>query len=199
VDKATEIRARILDAAEGCLLDGGFRSGRLHSTIAARAGLSRPTLYKYVGDQDAISNALIHRELTRFLELLAPILEARAPIGEHLVTVLTFVVDHARNHPLLRAALRDVPEQVLPSFTTHAGVLIERVELVTRPHLQRRIDSGELPDVDPRLLIDALSRVAISMVFTNGLVDLTDPDTLRGYLGAMGLILSGIRSPSAAG
>jgi hypothetical protein len=40
VDKATEIRARILDAAEGCLLDGGFRSGRLHSTIAARARIS---------------------------------------------------------------------------------------------------------------------------------------------------------------
>jgi hypothetical protein len=85
---------------------------------------------------------------------------------------------------------------VLPSFTTHAGVLIERVELATRPHLQRRIDAGELPDVDPRLLIDALSRVAISMVFTNGLVDLTDPDSLRGYLGAVGLILNGIRSGS---
>jgi AcrR family transcriptional regulator len=199
VDKAAEIRARILDAAERCLLDGGFRSGRLHSTIAARAGLSRPTLYKYVGDQDAISNALINRELTTFLKLLEPILEARAPIGEHLVTVLAFVVHHGRSHPLLRAALRDVPEQVLPSFTTRAGLLIEQVELVVRPHLQRRIDEGELPDVDPRLLIDALSRVAISMVFTNGLVDLTDPDTLRGYLGAVGLILNTTRSPSTTG
>jgi hypothetical protein len=36
---------------------------------------------------------------------------------------------------------------------------------VARPHPQRRIDAGELPEVDPRLLVDALSRVAISMVF----------------------------------
>jgi hypothetical protein len=37
------------------------------------------------------------------------------------------------------------------------------------------------------------------VVFTNGLVDLTDPDTLRGYLGAVGLILNGKRSPSTTG
>jgi hypothetical protein len=45
------------------------------------------------------------------------------------------------------------------------GELTRRVELVARPHPQRRIDAGELPEVDPRLLVDALSRVAISMVF----------------------------------
>lgn len=193
------MRARILDAAEQCLLEGGFRSGRLHSAIAARAGLSRPTVYKYVGDQDAISAALIARELTAFLGRLEPLLAAPGPIAEHLVTVLTFVVDYARNHPLLAAAVRDVPEQVLPAFTTRAGELIAQVEPVVRPHLRRRISRGELPDVDPRLLVDLFSRVAISLVFTSGLVDLSDPEALRGYLGALGPLVQSLRAGGGEG
>ena len=53
-DKAARTRARILDAAAQCLTAGGLGSARLHTAIASLAGLSRPTVYKHVGDQDAI-------------------------------------------------------------------------------------------------------------------------------------------------
>ncbi|HEY1966665.1 MAG TPA: TetR/AcrR family transcriptional regulator [Pseudonocardia sp.] len=182
MDQAVLMRDRVLAAAEQCLLEGGFGSSRLHSEIARRAGLSRPTVYKYVGDQDSIIAAVIQREFELFLARLRPVLELRLPFDEHLVAVMTFVVGQAREHPLLQAALRDTPERLLPWFTTRAGALVEQVEPLALPGIRRYIAAGELPDVDPRMLLDALCRIGLSLVFTNGLFDLSDPDALRAYL-----------------
>lgn len=182
VDKAVTMRARVLAAAEKCLLEGGFGAARLHSAISARAGLSRPTVYKYVGDQDAIIAAVIQHEFEAFLSRLRPLLEPREDFAEHMVDVLAFVVVEARKHPLLKIAMRDTPEQVLPWFTTHAGALIEQVEPLALPGIRRYIEAGELPDVDPRIPLDMVCRIALSLVFTNGLFDVSDPDTLRAYL-----------------
>lgn len=178
------MRDRVLAAAEKCLLEGGFGSTRLHSEISRRAGLSRPTVYKYVGDQDSIIAAVIQREFDLFLTRLAPVLEQRLPFSEHLVAVMTFVVGQAREHPLLRAALRDTPERLLPWFTTGASALIEQVEPLALPGIRHYVERGELPEVDPRVLLDALCRIALSLVFTNGLFDLSNPDALRTYLSA---------------
>jgi AcrR family transcriptional regulator len=185
VDQEVQMRARVLAAAEQCLLEKGFGSGRLHSTIARRAGLSRPTVYKYVGDQDAIVAAVIQREFERFLAQLRPLWDEELSFGEHLVRMLSFVVRYAEHHPLLRAALRDAPERVLPWFTARAGALIQQVEPIALPTIRRYIERGELPDADPRILIDAICRLALSLVFTNGMVDLTQPDALRSYVGAL--------------
>jgi AcrR family transcriptional regulator len=178
------MRARVLAAAQMCLLEGGFGAARLHSTIARRAGLSRPTVYKYVGDQDAIIAAVIQHEFEAFLGRLAPILDQRLTFEDHLLEVMTFVVVEARAHPLLRVAMRDTPEQVLPWFTTHAGRLIEQVEPLLAPGLRHYVERGQLPDLDPRLITDALCRIALSLVFTNGLFDVSDPEALRSYLRA---------------
>lgn len=181
-DKAARIRTRVLDAAAQCLLSGGFGSSRLHTAIAGLAGLSRPTVYKYVGDQDAIIDALIDRELTVFLERFEPVLEQRQPRGEQIVNVLVFVVQYAREHPLLGAAASEIPDQLLPWFTTHAGKVVERVEPVLYPYIRRYIEEGELPDIDPRILMDAMGRMALSLIFTTGIVDLTGQAALRDYL-----------------
>jgi AcrR family transcriptional regulator len=185
VDQAVLMRERVLAAAEECLLAGGFTESRLHSEIARRAGLSRPTVYKYAGDQDAIIAAVIQREFETFLGRLRPVLERRAPFPEHLLDVMTFVVEQARVHPLLQAAMRDIPERLLPWFTTRAGALIAQVEPLTVPGIRRYIADGALPDVDPRILVDAMARIALSLVFTNGLFDLSDPVALRAYLTAL--------------
>lgn len=181
-DKAARIRGRVLDAAVQCLLSGGFGSARLHTAIAGLAGLSRPTVYKYVGDQDAIIEALIDRELAVFIERLEPVLQRRQPRGEQIVNVLVFVVHYAREHPLLGAAASTIPDQLLPWFTTHAGTVVERIEPVVEPYFRRYIDEGELPDIDPRVLMDAVGRMALSLIFTTGIVDLSGEAALRDYV-----------------
>lgn len=182
--QAQQIRARVLAAAQECLLDGGFGSARLHSTIARRAGLSRPTVYKYVGDQDAIVSALILREVGVLLEQLQPLMEEDLPFGEQLINVMAFVVRRGREHLLLQAALRDAPELVLPWFTTRADVLMERVASVALAYMAEH-PRADRPAVEPRLLVDACCRIALSLIFTNGLVDLSDQAVLRDYLTTM--------------
>src|SRR5262245_402855 len=70
---ADRIRERILDAATECLLAEGL-DARLHAMIAERAGISRPTVYKYVGDQAAIVAAVLDREFDQFFAAAVPIL-----------------------------------------------------------------------------------------------------------------------------
>ena len=183
MEQAERIRQQVLAAAEECLLAGGFGTSRLQSSIARRAGLSRPTVYKYVGDQDSIISALILREVGRLLEQLEPLMDRDQPFTEQLVNVMTFVVQHARQHQLLQAALRDAPELVLPWFTTHADLLMERVAGVALAYLAEHPRSDR-PDVEPRFLVDAACRIALSLIFTTGLVELSDPEHLRAYLGS---------------
>ncbi|GAA2611733.1 TetR/AcrR family transcriptional regulator [Actinomadura fulvescens] len=179
---AEEIHDLILDAAAECLVDGGFANGRLLSAIARRAGISRPTLYKYGGNVDDIREALVRREITTFAEELIPRLRDAGWSGDDLVDVLVFIVGYGRSHPLLQAALRDIPEIILPVFTVNAGETIERISTLLTPLAQEHIDTGRIPPVDLPLLIDALFRVAVSLILIRGPLDLDDPATLRTYL-----------------
>jgi AcrR family transcriptional regulator len=179
MDTVSRMRKRVLDAAVDCLLIGGFATGRLHSAIAQRAKLSRPTVYKYVGDQEAILDAVLQRELAIFLGELQAVLDRAFPVGGQLTDVIVFVVWHAREHQLLQAALRQVPERVLPWFTTHAHEIIAQLEPMVTPYVEDYLGPADIP---PRVLIDALSRIALSLVFTTGLVELDTPDKLRDYL-----------------
>ncbi|MFV2177927.1 TetR/AcrR family transcriptional regulator [Actinomadura sp. LOL_016] len=177
-----QIRAKILDAAADCLVDGGFASGRLLSAIARKAGLSRPTLYKYGGTIDDIKQALLERELAAFLDALAPRLRAVTWTVDGLADLLIFVVGYARGHTLLSAALRDVPELVLPLFTLQAADPIRVITQMAEPIVQERIDDGTIPPVDVPVLTDFLFRITLSTVLIRSDIDFDDPAVLRGYL-----------------
>lgn len=178
-----DIHARILDAAAACLTEGGFTSNRMLSAIARRAGVSRPTLYKYGGTLDEIKEALIERELTAYLAEAVPIIDAARWDAGYVADLLAFLIGRARAHPLLSAAVRDVPEMVLPWFTVRADITVARVTALAAPVVQEKIDRGELPPVDVPVLIDVLTRIVLSLVFVNSAgVDADDPEDLRRYL-----------------
>ena len=105
---ADGVRDRILDAATQCLLESGL-DARLHAAIAERAGLSRPTLYKYVGDQTAILDAVRDREIEAFFTAAVPLLSSTDDLRTGLVDAVVFVVGYGRRHTLLQKALRSTP------------------------------------------------------------------------------------------
>lgn len=186
---AGEMRQLILDAAADCLIEGGFASGRILSAIARKAGVSRPTLYKYGGTVEDIRHALVQRELTRFLDALAPRLEAMTWSADYATDLLAFVVGYARGHTLLNAALRDVPEVVLPEFTLNAAGPIRSIAELAEPIVARHVEAGRIPPVDVTLLTDALFRITLSIVLIQGPYDFDDPEVLRAYLrNALGMI-----------
>lgn len=164
-DAAEQIRDRILDAATECLLDQGL-DARLHAAIAERAGISRPTVYKYVGDQSAILAAILDREIDRFFSAAVPVLRRSDDLEAHLVSAIVFVVDYARDHALLQKALREHPEIVLPALTTESGGLVDRVVGLFEEQLGRALSQSSAGGLDARAAAEWGYRIAISLVTT---------------------------------
>lgn len=177
----TEIADRILDAAELCLLEAGY-TARIHAAIAERAGVSRPTVYKHLGDQNAIVEALLHREVTRFFAATAPVLIRRGPLRERFIETIVFVVGYAREHAILQKGLRENPELVLPYFTTRAHLFIERAVDFFGPPIREAMAGLPGPTPDPRMLVEWGFRVIASLITTPSIVPIDDAPSLRRFV-----------------
>lgn len=164
-EAAARIRERILDAATECLLAEGL-DARLHAMIAERAGISRPTVYKYVGDQSAIVAAILEREFDRFFSSVVPILRRSDDLEAHLIDAIVFVVDYARGHVLLQKALAEHPELILPVLTTGAGPLIDRVVELFGDQLSRALDHTAPTPLTPREAAEWSYRIVVSLITT---------------------------------
>jgi AcrR family transcriptional regulator len=176
-----EIKDRILDAAEQCLLEAD-PGARVHAAIAERAGVSRPTVYKYVGDQDAIVAAILHRDITRMHETAEHVLTRRGSLRERFVETVVFVVGYARSHALLQKGLRENPAAILPWFTVNAEPIIEMGIAFVGPHIKQAIADGDFPDVEPRVIVEWCCRLTLSLITTPGTVKIDDEASLRQYV-----------------
>jgi AcrR family transcriptional regulator len=176
---AERIRERILDAATECLLAEGLNA-RLHAMIAERAGISRPTVYKYVGDQSAIVAAVLEREFDQFFGSVVPLLRRSDDLEAHLIDAIVFVVDYARSHVLLQKALAEHPELILPALTTGAGPLVERVVDLFEEQLGRALDQTVHTSLTPREAAEWAYRIVVSLITTP--TGALDRDGTRHYV-----------------
>lgn len=186
-DRAAVLRDRILDAAAACLAEEGL-GGRLHARIAERAALSRPTVYKYVGDQDAVVSALISREMDRFFALVLPQLRVGSSddlVGD-LVDGVVLIVDTARRHELLRLALRDHPEIILPALTTRSDEVLAHVCAVFEQPLGQAIAGRS--EFSARVATEWFFRIIVSLLTTPGSAG-GSTEALRSYVeGLVGVL-----------
>ncbi len=176
------IRDRVLDAAAELYAQLG-PSRTLHRDIAERAGVSRPTVYKHVGDQETIARALLDRELDRFHGQLRSVLDDAGRARERFVEGVVFSVTYARGHPVLQRVIADDPNLVLPLLTTRADTLLKETIGVVAPYLADAMERGEIRRVDPEVIAEWLARVVLSMVITPGVATrLDEPDDLRRFV-----------------
>jgi AcrR family transcriptional regulator len=175
------VRDRILDAAEQCLLEAGV-GARLHARIAERAGVSRPTVYKYAGDQDAIVQALLHRDIARMHAEAEPILSRPGTLRDKFIETIVFIVGYARRHALLQKGLRDDPAAILPWLTVYAAPIIEQGVAFVGPYIKQAIADGDFPDVNPRVIVEWSGRLVLSLITTPGTVKVDEPRLLRRYV-----------------
>lgn len=98
----TTQQERMLDAARSEFINHGI--GRTSvATIAARAGVSRPTLYRQCGDKDQIVATVVRREVINFFARAHAAVAAQRTIEEKLVEVFVIGMREAREHPLVLA------------------------------------------------------------------------------------------------
>ena len=109
---APDYRTRILDAAEACLVEQRM-SAPLHARIAERAGLSRPTVYKYVGDQEQIFRAVLERLAARYVEAVLPELSRPLPLIDKFSQLTAFSVDFFRSSEVVTAIIGNEGDRFL--------------------------------------------------------------------------------------
>lgn len=104
---------RILDASASVLAAEGYARASTNR-IAAEAGVSPGSLYRYFDDKDAIVSALSQRLVDDFSAAVTPALRTAAlrPRDEAVRLVTAAVLDALERHaPLLRAIVDRVPAE----------------------------------------------------------------------------------------
>ena len=120
---SAETSERILAAAAQQVEDFGLRRFTIDD-VARRLGVSRVTIYRYFPKRDRLVQAVLLRELHRFLEQVGAAVTPWESLEEKLVEGVVFALGYLRRHRLLQRVLRTEPELLLPALTLRAGPVL---------------------------------------------------------------------------
>jgi AcrR family transcriptional regulator len=99
----TTAQERMLDAARAEFIDHGIARTSV-ATIAQRAGVSRPTLYRQCGDKDQIVAAVVQRDVIDFFARAKVAVEdVSGGVEERFVEAVVMGLRESREHPLVQA------------------------------------------------------------------------------------------------
>ncbi|MFI1917965.1 TetR/AcrR family transcriptional regulator [Nocardia sp. NPDC020380] len=116
---------RLLDAARAEFVERGFRRTSV-GDIARRAGVSRPTVYRRLGDKDEIVRQVVVREVVSFFVAISPQVLGKDTPAEKAIEAFVLGVRECRRHPLV-AALRQFEPDTFNSFLTDDVASMEPV------------------------------------------------------------------------
>ncbi|MGW0040894.1 TetR/AcrR family transcriptional regulator [Rhodococcus sp. NPDC003348] len=176
---ADEARTRILDAAEAAF----ERYGVVKSTmddIAKEAGVSRPALYRYFRDRDALVSALIAARSRRLFAETHAFLAGCDGLSEQLVEGLAQLVDRGRRDPLIRLIVG--PEQLGwdTALTGSSGLAAQLTHEMWAPVLDAARERGEIrPGLTNREITEWIVVVELILVGRMDFGAASDPDHRR--------------------
>jgi len=177
-----EAREQLIEAAFQCAVRFGWTRTRM-GDVAARAGLSRQTLYRHFQTKDGLAAVLALREQEAFLDETREAFRTHETIPEAIVAAATLGLKRAESHPLLRQMFGDPDSGLLPYVTTRALPLMTRAAALTA-ELIVKMD----PTIDPEsvgLLADVLTR----QVFSHTLTPAEPIDVVAERLGRLAALI----------
>lgn len=161
----TTTRERVLDGAVWLTADVGWSQvtmGRLADVV----GVSRQTVYNEIGTKGGLAEAMILRELDRFMSVVSVAFdEHSADLVAAIRAAARTVLEHAHDNPLLHAivsATHGADTELLPLLTTHAESLLG----VAKAVIADRVRPFDV-DLSPQQLdaaIDMVVRLVLSHV-----------------------------------
>ena len=162
-------RDRILNAMFAAVADFGISRTTVED-VANRAGLSRQTVYRYFPSKDILVLALVIREEEKFLDGIRGAFTGKDDTLEALHDSTLFVLQYAREHPLLDRLLETDQATFLPYLTTRSLFVIIRARDVMAELVRERI-----PEADRSTLqtsIDILIRATLSYMIASSEIPL---------------------------
>ena len=127
------MRERVLEAAVTLTTRDGWATVTM-ARLAEVVGVSRQTVYNEVGSKPALAEAMILRELDRFLGLVTVAFDAHptdlvGAIRDASRAVLEASQDNRLLHAIV-SATHGADTELLPLLTTHAGALLSTAKAV---------------------------------------------------------------------
>lgn len=180
---AGPVRDRLLDAAAEITCGPGWSTITM-ARLADAAGVSRQTVYNEVGSKAGLAEALIMRELDRFLAVVEQELASGDDVVDAIKRTAYAVLTRAADNPLLHAVLsasHGAGNDLLPLLTSHSENLVGAATAVVRAHIGR----FDL-DIDPVELeasIDGVVRLVLSHVMQPGDTPARTADHLAWLVG----------------
>jgi AcrR family transcriptional regulator len=185
-----ETEDRILDAAYALASRIGIKKMTFED-IAAKASLSRQTLYRYFENKDALLRALFEREAEHFFVALERGVQADVPLEEALSGSLTFTLDYLHTHPVLSWVYENEPDQMVPHLTVYWRPILAAAHRFLEPHVASGVKAGMIPKEMAEIADDWITRVVVSfLVAPSTVVDMQDDDSVKRWVPA--LILYGL-------
>ncbi len=158
---------RILDEAVRQAEEFGVRRLTI-GDVAQRVGLSRVTVYKYFPGKDQLVQAVLQREMRRFLRDVDAAVAPYDTLEERLVEGFVFALGWLRKHRLLNRLLRTDPELIVPNLTVGAGPVLTAGREFIAGFARREADEGRLPLSDEQIdgVSELLARAVLSFLLT---------------------------------
>ena len=149
--------------------------------IARRAGVSRVTVYRRFPGKEALVDAVILRELRRFLAALQDATGSLATTEEKMVEGFVFTLEAARRHRLLQRMLESEPELVLPHLTVQGGEFLAAAREFLAAGIARELDDDRGGE-ELLTAADIVVRLILSFLLSPPqTVDLDDPVAAREF------------------
>ncbi len=193
-----EAGERILVAATQQVEDFGIRRFTVDD-VARCVGVSRVTVYRHFPKKDRLIEAVVLRELHKFLREVRAAIEPCETLEEHLVEGFVFALTFLREHRLLNRLLRTEPELLLPILTVKAAPILTAAREFIAGFARREAEQGELPLSEDGItgLSELLTRLVISFVLTpDSVLGLQTPAEIRAF--AEHYLAPILRNPTAS-
>ena len=124
---APTTRDRIVEAAVAMTTESGWSAVTM-AALAERVGVSRQTVYNELGSKEGLAEAVILRELARFLAVVEAAFDAHPDVLVDTIEAATYgVLELAQANKLLHAvvsATHGADTELLPLLTTHSQSLL---------------------------------------------------------------------------
>jgi len=91
-------------AAEACLSRYGLAKTTMED-VAAEAGMSRRTVYRYFADRDALILAIVERRCRSLIERARGFIESRPTFADSLVEGLVYMVEQGRRDAYVKMVI----------------------------------------------------------------------------------------------
>ncbi|MEU6903118.1 MULTISPECIES: TetR family transcriptional regulator [Streptomyces] len=158
-----QMRQRVLDAARDLTCEAGWDQVSL-SAVAARAEVSRPSVYKEFGNRAGLGRALVVLETQQFLAGVAGALYPGVPDSHAcLRAAILYVLQEADHQPLIRAvitAARKGSDSLLPYLTARADPIFDAGQTLVQGWLATRYPQQHTESL--HMAADVIVRMTIS-------------------------------------